>query len=113
MSDKDNTPQHFGYEPETIVIDREEEENNIKEPSKYKVVMLNDDYTPMDWVVWALEAYFGHTMEAALDIMMQVHTTGKGVAGIYSKDIAETKSMLINHVAQYDGHPFQTIVEEE
>ena len=94
------------------IVDREDC-TDLKEPSKYKVILLDDDYTPMDWVVWVLEAYFGHNLEVAAQIMMQVHQNGHGIAGIYPFDIAETKSMLVNHVAQRDGYPLRTRIEEE
>jgi ATP-dependent Clp protease adaptor protein ClpS len=77
------------------------------------VVFVNDDYTPMDWVVELLEKYFDYSMENAINIMLQVHTTGKSVVGIYPKDIAETKSYIVNLISQEKGHPFKSVIEED
>ena len=76
-----------------------------KLPRKYIVVLLNDDYTPMDFVVDVLRQFFYLTEETAVQVMLQVHTQGKGVCGVYTRDIAETKVALVNEYARMNQHP--------
>ena len=83
----------------------------VKKPPLYKVVMLNDDYTPMEFVVEVLQMFFGMNREMATQIMLAVHTTGKATCGIYSRDIAETKSAQVNRYAQENEHPLVSEVE--
>jgi ATP-dependent Clp protease adaptor protein ClpS len=83
----------------------------LKRPPLYKVVLLNDDYTPMEFVVHVLERFFGLGRERATQIMLAVHTMGKGVCGIYPKDIAETKAEQVNQFARDNGHPLLCEVE--
>ena len=87
MSDKENTPD-WQHDSDTVV---EEDKAKVKKAVMYKVVLLNDDYTPMEFVVELLELFFGKTRENATRIMLSIHTEGKGVCGIYTKDVAETK----------------------
>lgn len=83
----------------------------LKRPPLFKVVLLNDDYTPMEFVVDVLEQFFALNREKATQIMLAVHTQGKGVCGIYPKDIAETKAMQVNQHARDSGHPLLCEVE--
>ena len=83
----------------------------LKRPPLYKVVLLNDDYTPMEFVVDVLEQFFGLNRERATQIMLAVHTQGKGVCGIYPRDIAETKAAQVNQHARDNGHPLLCDVE--
>ena len=83
----------------------------LKRPSLYKVVLLNDDYTPMEFVVEILETYFGMGREKATQVMLTVHTKGKGVCGIYPRDTAETKATQVNQYARDSGHPLLCEVE--
>ena len=83
----------------------------LKRPPLYKVVLLNDDYTPMEFVVEILERFFGLNREKATQIMLTVHTKGKGVCGIYPRDIAETKAEQVNQHARDNGHPLLCEVE--
>jgi len=76
-----------------------------KKPPLYKVVLLNDDYTPMEFVVEVLERFFAMGREKATQIMLTIHTSGKGVCGIFPRDIAETKAAMVNQVARDSGHP--------
>ncbi len=94
-----------------IAIEKEREKLDLKEPPRYKVVMLNDDYTPMDWVVAMLQQFFAKTEDQAAAIMMDVHKKGKGIAGIYPKDIAETKVAIANQAAQQEEYPFHLEIE--
>jgi ATP-dependent Clp protease adaptor protein ClpS len=83
----------------------------VKRPSLYKVILLNDDYTPMEFVVHVLEVFFGMNREKATRIMLTVHTQGSAVVGIFPRDIAETKSEQVNQYAQENQHPLISTVE--
>lgn len=89
----------------------EEEKASLKQPSMYQVVILNDDFTPMEFVVEVLGHFFGHSEEQATVIMLNVHQKGKGVCGVYTKDIAETKSMIVNEFSKENNHPLLCEVE--
>ena len=77
----------------------------LKQPSLFQVIMLNDDYTPMDFVVEVLLSFFGMNEEKATQIMLTVHTQGRAVCGVFTRDIAETKAALVNQYAAESGHP--------
>jgi ATP-dependent Clp protease adaptor protein ClpS len=83
------------------------------EPKRWKVILLNDDSTPMEFVIGILMEIFKHTSNSASDIMLQVHETGSGVAGIYSFEIAEAKAVEATNQARTAGHPLQIKLEEE
>ncbi len=83
----------------------------IKRPSLYKVLMINDDYTPMEFVVHVLQAFFSMDREKATRVMLQVHTEGKAVCGIYTKDVAETKAAQVVEYAQENEHPLVCEIE--
>lgn len=91
----------------------EEAKPKLRPPPMYKVVMVNDDYTPMDFVVQSLQTFFRHTHETAVQIMLQIHTQGRGVAGIYPAEIAETKTAQVNAYARKHQHPLLTVMEKE
>ena len=76
-----------------------------KKPSMYQVVLLNDDYTPMEFVVELIEKFFSKTRETATRIMLMIHNEGKGVCGIYTQDIAETKAAMVNKYSMQHQHP--------
>ena len=82
-----------------------------KKPSMYNVLLLNDDYTPMEFVVFVLQSVFGHNHQKSTEIMMTVHTKGKGVCGIFSKEIAEMMSFEVNTMAKDHGHPLLSEIE--
>lgn len=84
-----------------------------KKPSMYKVLMLNDDYTPMDFVVHILLKYFQKSEDEAVQIMLNVHQTGVGICGVYSFEIAETKVMQVIDDAKRNEHPLQCTLEKE
>ena len=90
----------------------QEAKPKLKRPSLYKVLLLNDDYTPMDFVVLILQDHFGMTSEKATQVMLQVHTQGAGVCGLFTRDIAETKVALVNQFAREHQHPLKCIMEE-
>ena len=83
----------------------------LKKPPMYKVVLLNDDYTPMEFVVLVLEQFFSMNREKATQIMLAVHTQGSAVVGIFPRDVAETKSEQVNQYAQENQHPLMSIIE--
>jgi ATP-dependent Clp protease adaptor protein ClpS len=80
-------------------------------PRMYQVVRLNDDYTPMEFVVMVLQEYFQRDLETATQIMLKVHKEGRGVCGVYTKDVAATKVELVLAAARRGGHPLQCIME--
>lgn len=90
----------------------EEAKPEVKKPPLFKVVLLNDDYTPMEFVVHVLERFFGMNREKATQIMLHVHTRGKGVCGVYTRDIAETKVNQVNEFSRQNQHPLLCTMEE-
>jgi len=84
----------------------------LKQPPMYQVVIMNDDFTPMEFVVEVLELFFSMDREKAIRIMLQVHTSGKGVCGVYTYDIAETKVAQVMSYAQQYQHPLLCQMEE-
>jgi ATP-dependent Clp protease adaptor protein ClpS len=80
-------------------------------PRMYQVILLNDDYTPMEFVVMVLQEYFKRDLETATQIMLKIHHEGRGVCGVYSKDVAATKVELVLAAARRGGHPLQCIME--
>jgi ATP-dependent Clp protease adaptor protein ClpS len=90
----------------------EEVRPDVKQPPLYKVVLLNDDYTPMDFVVDVLKIFFSMNHDRATQVMLQVHTRGKGVCGVYTFEIAETKVMQVNEFSRQNEHPLQCSLEK-
>ena len=84
----------------------------LKRPSQYQVYLLNDDYTPMEFVVIVLELFFGLGFSRAVKVMLEVHHHGKGVCGIYTRDIAETKVAQVNEFARLNDHPLLCRMEK-
>jgi ATP-dependent Clp protease adaptor protein ClpS len=107
MSDKDKRDE--GTNTGVVVRARPK----TKKPSMYKVLMLNDDYTPMEFVVHVLERFFGKNREEATRIMLHVHQRGVGVCGVYTYEIAETKVNQVMDFARRHQHPLQCTLEKE
>ncbi len=84
----------------------------IENPRMYKVIILNDDYTPMDFVVLVLQRFFSKTLEQATEIMLDVHKKGSGIAGVFSLEISEMKVMQVNQFAQLNKYPLKGTLEE-
>ena len=84
----------------------------LKRPRMYKVVLHNDDYTPMEFVVLLLEKIFGMSREKATQVMLHVHTRGKGVCGVFTREIAETKVAQVNDYSRQNQHPLLCAMEE-
>ena len=93
----------------SVVVERRSQ--RTQPPRMYQVVMLNDDYTPMEFVVMVLQEYFKRDLESATQIMLKIHHEGRGVCGVYSKDVAATKVELVMAAARRGGHPLQCIME--
>lgn len=90
----------------------EESRADVELPPMYRVVLLNDDYTPMDFVVEILKIFFGMNHDRATQVMLHVHTRGKGVCGIYTYEIAETKVAQVTTYARQHQHPLLCTMEE-
>ena len=90
----------------------EEKKPDLKRPPLYKVVLLNDDFTPMDFVVDVLTQFFHMNHEKAVSVMLEVHTDGKGICGLFSKEIAETKVHLVNDHSREHHHPLLCSMEK-
>lgn len=106
MSKKLQQPDHFD---DGLAL--EEAKPKLKKPPMYKVVLVNDDYTPMEFVVHILEVFFGMNREKATQIMLNVHTKGKGICGSYTRDIAETKVTQVNEYSKQNQHPLLCTLE--
>ena len=92
-----------------VVVERKTAKT--KPPQMYQVVLLNDDYTPMEFVVMVLQQYFRIDLESATLIMLKIHHEGRGVCGVFTKDVAATKVELVTAEARRAGHPLQCIME--
>ena len=90
----------------------EEEKPKLKPPKQYKVVLVNDDYTPMEFVIHILTTFFSMDHAKATRVMMAVHTKGKGICGIFSYEIAETKVDQVNEYSKMNQHPLMCTMEE-
>ena len=90
-----------------------EQKKKLQKPKLFKVILLNDDYTPMEYVVKLLKAVFNKSESEAVNIMLMVHNKGSGVCGIFTKDIAETKVFTVLKMTKHDQHPLKCIMEPE
>lgn len=84
----------------------------LKRPAMYKVVLINDDYTPMEFVVILLEKFFSMNREKATQVMLHVHAEGKGVCGVFTREVAETKVVQVNDYSRQNQHPLLCAMEE-
>jgi ATP-dependent Clp protease adaptor protein ClpS len=98
--------------PDGFDLAVEEARPKLKQPSLYRVVLINDDYTPMEFVVDILETVFGMERTRATQVMLEVHTKGKGICGVYNFEIAETKVAQVTGLAQQHQHPLLCEMEE-
>lgn len=105
MSDQQQHDNNDGLALETA-------KPKLKKPPLFKVIIMNDDYTPMEFVVQVLEVFFHMTREKATQIMLHVHTRGVGVCGVYTRDIAETKVQQVNDYSRSNQHPLLCTMEE-
>jgi ATP-dependent Clp protease adaptor protein ClpS len=93
----------------SVVLERRTQK--VKPPQMYQVVLLNDDYTPMEFVVEVIQEFFNKDRETATQIMLKIHLDGKGVCGVFSKDVAATKVDQVTEAARKNGHPLQCVSE--
>ena len=93
----------------SVVVERQAAKT--EPPRLYQVVLLNDDYTPMEFVVMVLQEYFSHDLETSTQIMLKIHHEGRGVCGVFTKDVAATKVESVSAAARRGGHPLQCILE--
>ncbi|WP_328987293.1 ATP-dependent Clp protease adapter ClpS [Thiorhodovibrio winogradskyi] len=113
MSDWHPKEQDSGEDPhDGAGLTVQESKPKLKQPPRYKVLLLNDDFTPMEFVVYVLEAIFGMSREKATQIMLHVHTRGVGVCGVFTRDIAETKVAQVKEHARANQHPLMCTMEE-
>lgn len=105
-NDPRNAPEHA----DDLAV--EESRPEVKKPPMYRVILVNDDYTPMEFVVGVLESVFGMDRTVATRVMLEVHTKGKGICGIFSYEIAETKVAQVTTIAQQQQHPLLCTMEE-
>ncbi len=108
IGDEDIKP---GTEDDSLVLEREDEQED--RPPMYKVLLLNDDYTPMEFVVFILRRVFNLQMEQAVNLMLAIHTQGVGVVGVFSHEIAETKATQVVRLAKENEHPLQCQIEKD
>lgn len=101
----------YKFDTESQLLTKEK--NKLKRPSKYIVVLLNDDYTPRDFVVWVLQVVFHHNHWESERIMLEAHTTGKAICGVFSHDVAKTKQAEVHELAAEYEHPLQCVLEVE
>ena len=109
MAQKHKDDQNNGQDSGVAV---QESRPEVKEPPRFKVILLNDDFTPMDLVVEVLQTFFGMDRESATRVMLHVHTKGKGICGVFTRDIAETKVAQVNRFAREHQHPLLCTMEE-
>jgi ATP-dependent Clp protease adaptor protein ClpS len=110
MSDKEPNRTDDGDPTIGVVV---KPKPKTRKPSMYKVVMLNDDYTPMEFVVHVLERFFGKNHEESVQIMLHVHQRGVGICGVFTYEVAETKVTQVMDLAQQHQHPLQCTLEKE
>ena len=106
--DYDSDQENSGYD---MLV--EEERPKLKRPPLYRVILLNDDYTPMEFVVEILQSVFSMERTQATRVMLEVHTKGKGVCGVYTYEIAETKVAQVMDFARANEQPLQCTMEKE
>ncbi len=115
-------PQHFRSYPQASTFGHddaqdggeallERDDQAVKRPPRYAVYLLNDDYTPMEFVVAVLQRFFNKNSDEAVAIMLKVHTEGRGVCGVYTKDIADTRVEQVMAMAAHFMHPLQCVAE--
>ena len=95
------------------VVTRTKKKDDVQRPKRFKVVLHNDDYTTMEFVVWVLQSVFHHDEPAAMQIMLHVHKNGIGVAGVYPREVAEARVAKVDALAQAHEYPLRTSMEED
>lgn len=103
-------PAKHGQDDMDLMV--QESRPELKKPPMFRVVLLNDDYTPMEFVVIVLESFFAMSREMATRVMLHVHTQGKGVCGVFTREVAETKVAQVNAFSRAHQHPLMCAMEE-
>ena len=106
-----SNPKDVWHQGDTSVIT--EEQVRTRRPNKYAVILLNDDYTPMEFVVWLLQSVFYKNHCDATRLMLDVHTKGRGICGVFTFDVARTKLQQVHTLARQHEHPLQAVMEVE
>lgn len=104
-------PQHPGRDEGAGAVVVERQTQQTEPPRLYQVLLLNDDFTPMEFVVMVLQEFFRHDLDTATQIMLKIHHEGRGVCGVFTKDVAATKVELVLAAARRAGHPLQCTME--
>ena len=110
LNSDENKNDDFKNKFSSVVL---EEKPKLKKPPLYKVIMLNDDYTPMEFVIEMLQTYFSKSQEQATEIMLHIHQKGIGICGLYTYEIAESKATQVLDKARKNQHPLQIKLEKE
>ena len=106
----------MGQSPDDTIFETDiysEEESEVEEPPMYRVYLLNDDYTTMEFVVFVLKHIFKKSNEDAVGIMLNVHRNGKGLCGVYTHEVAETKVAAVTSLARENGFPLKCTIEKD
>ena len=96
----------------TVTVELEEAEVKLDRPPLFTVVIFNDDFTPMEFVVYVIQKFFGYDHAKSTEIMLEIHNKGRGFCGAFSQEIAETKSQQINQFSKENEHPLKSDIEE-
>lgn len=107
-----NTP-FKDFNSNSSLLTKTKADTKIKKPSMYRVVLLNDDYTPMEFVVWLLQHVFFLNETISNQLMLKVHTEGRGICGVFSFDIAQTKQTQVKQHSEKNDHPLECIIEPD
>jgi ATP-dependent Clp protease adaptor protein ClpS len=113
LSDFGGQAQHFGMAQQKDDTLLEAQRNKLKPPPMYKVMLLNDDYTPMEFVVLVLQKFFGMSRERATQVMLKVHREGIGICGVFPRDVATTKVQQVAAYSRKHQHPLQCVMEPQ
>ena len=100
-------------DPDSGISLKTRHDHKLQKPKMYKVIMLNDDYTTMEFVVWILQKVFSKSYEDSNRLMLQIHTEGSALCGIFTYDIAQTKVLLVKTHAEKNNHPLKCVLEAE
>jgi ATP-dependent Clp protease adaptor protein ClpS len=109
MQDKKSRGKDYGNDAGTVTLTR----TKTQKPAMYKVLLLNDDYTPMEFVIYVLQRFFSKSAEDATKIMLHVHQNGVGVCGVFTYEVAETKVTQVMDMARQHDHPLQCTMEKD
>jgi ATP-dependent Clp protease adaptor protein ClpS len=109
MQDKKSRGKDYGNDAGTVTLTR----TKTQKPAMYKVLLLNDDFTPMEFVIYVLQRFFSKSAEDATKIMLHVHQNGVGVCGVFTYEVAETKVTQVMDMARQHDHPLQCTMEKD